>query len=89
MSKRMRWAEHVESFKKEGFFKNTFVEKHERGWLLGRPRSRRENISNKGIAVTDVKWIHMAQQRDLVKTVMNLHQLILKTSFPTWSSLTI
>jgi len=30
-------------------------------------------------------WSHMAQQRDLVKTVMNLYQLILKTTFFTWS----
>jgi hypothetical protein len=78
-SRRMRWAGHVAFM---GEIRNAYKilgEKSERNRPLGRTRCRWEDnikvdITEIGYGVVD--WIHMAQDRDLwralVNTVMNL-----------------
>jgi hypothetical protein len=78
-SRRMRWAEHVV---RTGEMRNVYkslVGYPERDRPLARPKSKWEgNIKMhlREIGVAGVDWIHMAQDRDrwraLVNTVMNL-----------------
>jgi hypothetical protein len=78
-SKRMRWAKLVMGM---GKIKNAYkilVGKSEEKRPLGRPRRRWEKnikVDLREIGWEDVDWIHMAQDRDrwraVVNTVMNL-----------------
>jgi hypothetical protein len=77
-ARRMRWAGHVARMGVRGVY-NILVGRPEGMRPLGRPRRRWEdNIKvNLGeIGFGDVDWIHLAQDRDrwraLVNTVMNL-----------------
>jgi hypothetical protein len=77
-SSRMRWTRHVAQM---GKFRNGYsilVEKPEGKRLLGKPRSRWEDIIMylRATVWEGVDWIHLVQDRDqwraFVNTVMNL-----------------
>jgi hypothetical protein len=78
-ARRMRWAGHVAHMGEVRCENNILVGKPEGRRPLGRPRRRWEdNIKTdlREIVFGDVDWIHLAQDRDrrraLVNTVMNL-----------------
>jgi hypothetical protein len=78
-ARRMRWAGHVVRMGEVRGAYNILVGRPEGRRALGRPRRRWEdnikmNLKERGFG--DVDWIHLAQDRDrwraLVNTVMNL-----------------
>jgi hypothetical protein len=78
-ARRMRWAGHVARMGEVRGAYNILVGRPERRRPLGRPRRRWEDnikMDLKEIGFGDVDWIHLAQDRDrwraLVNTVMNL-----------------
>jgi hypothetical protein len=77
-ARRMRWAGHVVSMGQVRGAYNILVGRPEGRRPLGRPRRRWEDIKMdlREIRFGDVDWIHLAQDRDrwraLVNTVMNL-----------------
>jgi hypothetical protein len=78
-ARRMRWAGHVARMEEESPTYNILVGRLEGRRPLRRPRRRwEENIKMdlREIGFGDVDWIHLAQDRDrwraLVNTVMNL-----------------
>jgi hypothetical protein len=78
-SRRLRWAGHVARMGEVRNAYNILVRKPEGRRPLGRPRRRWEDdikIDLREIGFGDVDWIHLAQDRDrwraLVNTVMNL-----------------
>jgi hypothetical protein len=77
-ARRMRWAGHVAHMGKVRGAHNTLVGRPEGRRPLVRPRRRWEDIKMdlREIGFEDVDWIHLAQDRDrrraLVNTVMNL-----------------
>jgi hypothetical protein len=81
-SRRMRWAGHVARVGEERNVYKVLVGKPEGKRPLGRPRRRWENgirIDLREIGWRSVDWIHLAQDRDrwraVVNTVMNLRVL--------------
>jgi hypothetical protein len=74
-------GEHVARMRKKANLYKVFVGKREQQLLLGRPSSRREDNSSKGIGLKAVKWIHVTQRWAVVNRVMNLHHLVINTSF--------
>jgi hypothetical protein len=78
-ARRMRWAGHVARMGEVRGAYNILVGKSEGRRPLGRPRRRWEDnikIDLREIGFGDVDWIHVAQDRDrwraLVNTMMNL-----------------
>jgi hypothetical protein len=78
-ARRMRWAGHVARMREVRGAYNTLVRRPEGRRPLGRPRCRWEDnikIDLREIGFGDVDWIHLAQDRDrwraLVNTVMSL-----------------
>jgi hypothetical protein len=78
-ARRMRWAGHVARMGEVSGAYNILVGRPEGRRPLGRPCSRWEDNNNmdlREIGFGDVDWIHLAQDRDrwraLVNTVMNL-----------------
>jgi hypothetical protein len=78
-ARRMRWAGHVARMGEVRVAYNILVGKPEGRRPLGRPRRRWEDnikMDLREIGFWDVDWIHLAQDRerwrDLVNTVMNL-----------------
>jgi hypothetical protein len=78
-ARRMRWARNVARMGEVGGAYNILVGRPEGRRQLGRPRRRWEDIIEmdiREIGFGDVEWIHLAQDRDrwraLVNTVMNL-----------------
>jgi hypothetical protein len=78
-ARRMRWAGHVARIREVRGAYNILVGKPEGKGPLGRPRRRWEDnieIYLRETGFGDVDWIHLAQDRDarraLVNTVMNL-----------------
>jgi hypothetical protein len=78
-ARRMRWAGHVARIGEVRGAYNILVGRPEGRRQLGRPRRRWEDnkkIDLREIDFGDVDWIHLAQDRDrwrtLVNTVMNL-----------------
>jgi hypothetical protein len=77
-ARRMRWAGHVAHMGKVRGAYNTLVGRPEGRRPLVRPRRRWEDIKMdlREIGFGDVDWIHLAQDRDrrraLVNTVINL-----------------
>jgi hypothetical protein len=78
-ARRMRWAGHVARMGEVMGAYNILVGMPERRRQLGRPRRRWEDsikMDLREICFGDVHWIHLAQDRDrwraLVNTVMNL-----------------
>jgi hypothetical protein len=79
-ARRMRWAGHVVRMGEVRVAYNILVGRPEGRRLLGRPRRRWEDnikMDLREIGFAGVNWIHMAQDRDrwraIVNTVMNLH----------------
>jgi hypothetical protein len=78
-ARRMRWAGHVACMGEVRGAYNILVGRPEGRRALGRPRRRQEDnikMDLREIGFGDVDWIHLAQDRDrwraLVNTVMNL-----------------
>jgi hypothetical protein len=78
-ARRMRWAGHVASMGEVRGAYNILVGRPEGRRPLGRPRRRWEdsiNMDLREMGFGDMDWIHLAQDRDrwraLVNTVMNL-----------------
>jgi hypothetical protein len=78
-ARRMRWAGHVARMGEERGAYNILVGRPEGRRPLGRPRRRWEDnikMDLGEIVFGDVEWIHLAQDRDrwraLVNSVMNL-----------------
>jgi hypothetical protein len=82
IARRMRWAGHVAHMGEVRGAYNILVGRPEGRRPLGRPGSRWENnmkMDLKEIGFGDVDWIHLAQDRDkwraVVNSVMNLQVL--------------
>jgi hypothetical protein len=78
-ARRMRWEGHVALMGEVRGAYNILVGRPEGSRPLGRPRRRWEDnieMDLRGIGFGDVDWIHLVQNRDrwraLVNTVMNL-----------------
>jgi hypothetical protein len=81
-SRKMRWAVHVARTAEESKVYKVLVGKPEGKRPLGKPRRRWENgirMDLKEIGWGSVEWIHLAQDRDrwrvVVNTAMNLQVL--------------
>jgi hypothetical protein len=78
-ARRMRWAWHVARLREVRSAYNILVGRSEGRRSLGRPRRRGEDnikMDLREIGFGDVDWIHLAQDRDrwraVVNSVMNL-----------------
>jgi hypothetical protein len=73
-ARRMRWAGHVARMGEVRGAYNILVGKPEGRRQLGRPRRRWEDnkkMDLRGIGFGDVDWIHLAQERDRWRAVVN------------------
>jgi hypothetical protein len=71
---RMRWEGHVICMGEMRFAYKIFVGKPERKRPIGRPRRRWKNniiMDLRQIALEGVEWIHLAQDRDQWRAIMN------------------
>jgi hypothetical protein len=74
-SRRMRWPRHVARPGEKSNVNRSFVEKAEGKRPLGRPRCRCEDditIDVREIGRHDIGWIHLAQDREQWKAVVNM-----------------